>query len=87
VTDEDLVAGIRLLAETTGIFTETAGGATVAGALALSREGRLGPEDEVVLCITGNGLKTVEALQGVLPEAPVISPKIRELEALHGRDL
>jgi threonine synthase len=87
VTDEDLVAGIRLLAETTGIFTETAGGATVAGALALARGGRLGPEDEVVLCITGNGLKTVEALQGVLPEASVIAPKIRELEALYGRDL
>lgn len=87
VSDEDLVAGIRLLAETTGIFTETAGGATVAGAAALARAGRLGPEDEVVLCITGNGLKTVEALQGVLPEAPVIAPKIRELEALYGRDL
>ena len=87
VSDQDLVAGIRLLAETTGIFTETAGGATVAGAVALARAGRLGPEDEVVLCITGNGLKTVEALQGVLPEAPVIAPKIRELEALYGRDL
>jgi len=87
VTDEDLVAGIRLLAETTGIFTETAGGATVAGAVALARQGRFGPEDEVVLCITGNGLKTVEALQGVLPEAPVIAPRIRELEALYGRDL
>ena len=87
VSDQDLVAGIRLLAETTGIFTETAGGATVAGALELARAGRLGPEDEVVLCITGNGLKTVEALQGVLPEAPVIAPNIRELEALYGRDL
>jgi len=87
VSDEDLVAGIRLLAETTGIFTETAGGVTVAGALALAQQGRLRPDDEVVLCITGNGLKTVEALQGVLPEAPVIAPKIRELEALHGRDL
>jgi threonine synthase len=87
VTDEELVGGIRLLAETTGIFTETAGGATVAGAAALARAGRLGPEDEVVLCITGNGLKTVEALQGVLPEAPVIAPRIRELEALYGRDL
>ena len=59
----------------------------MAGAVALARAGRLGPEDEVVLCITGNGLKTVEALQGVLPEAPVIAPKIRELEALYGRDL
>ena len=58
-----------------GIFTETAGGATVAGALALARAGRLGPEDEVVLCITGNGLKTIEALEGALPEAPLIAPK------------
>ncbi|HUF36080.1 MAG TPA: threonine synthase [Gemmatimonadales bacterium] len=86
VSDPDLVAGIRLLAETSGIFTETAGGATVAGALALARAGRLGPDDEVVLCITGNGLKTIEALQGALPEAPVIAPRLRELEALYGRD-
>ena len=87
VSDADLVAGIRVLAETTGIFTETAGGATVAVALALAQAGRLGPEDEVVLCITGNGLKTVEALQGALPEAPVIAPRLKELEALYGRDL
>ena len=45
------------------------------------------PDDEVVLCITGNGLKTVEALQGALPEAPVIAPRLEELEALYGRDL
>ena len=87
VSDAALVDGIRLLAETTGVFTETAGGVTVAGALALASAGRLHPEDEVVLCITGNGLKTVEALQGALPEAPIIAPRIKELEALHGRDL
>ncbi|HEU4954386.1 MAG TPA: threonine synthase [Gemmatimonadales bacterium] len=87
VPDPEIVAGIRLLAETSGIFTETAGGATVAGALALARAGRLRPDDEVVLCITGNGLKTVEALQGALPESPVIAPRLRELEALYGRDL
>jgi threonine synthase len=87
VSDADLVAGIRLLAETTGVFTETAGGVTVAAAQALLQQGRLGPDDEVVLCITGNGLKTVEALQGTLPEAPIIAPRIRELEALHARDL
>jgi threonine synthase len=87
VSDPDIVGGIRLLAETTGIFTETAGGATVSGAIALARAGRLRPDDEVVLCITGNGLKTVEALQGVLPEAPVIAPRLKELEALYGRDL
>jgi threonine synthase len=87
VPDPEIVAGIRLLAESSGIFTETAGGATVAGALALARAGRLRPDDEVVLCITGNGLKTVEALQGALPESPVIAPRLRELEALYGRDL
>jgi len=52
-----------------------------------SSSGRLRPDDEVVLCITGNGLKTVEALQGALPESPVIAPRLRELEALYGRDL
>src|ERR671919_1612002 len=64
VSDADLVAGIRLLAETAGVFTETAGGVTVAAALALARAGRLRPDDEVVLCITGNGLKTIEAMNG-----------------------
>ncbi len=87
VSDTDLVAGIRLLAETTGIFTETAGGVTVAAALALAAQGKLSPDDEVVLCITGNGLKTVEALQGVLPDAPTIAPRLRELEALYASAL
>jgi threonine synthase len=87
VPDEEIVAGIKLLAETSGIFTETAGGATVAGALALAKAGRLGPDDEVVLCITGNGHKTIEALSGALPEAPVIAPRLKELEALHARDV
>ena len=82
VSDEALVAGIRLLAETTGIFTETAGGVTVAAALALALRGELRTDDEVVLCITGNGLKTTEAVRDVLPESPVIAPKVREVSAL-----
>jgi threonine synthase len=82
VTDTVLVAGVRLLAETTGVFTETAGGVTVAGAVALSRGGRLRPEDEVVLCITGNGLKTLEEFEGALPESPVIDARLREVTAL-----
>lgn len=82
VSDEELVKGIRILAEDVGIFTETAGGATVAAALALAGEGRFSPDDEVVLCITGNGLKTVEALQGVLPESPIIDARLREVAAL-----
>jgi threonine synthase len=82
VTDEELSDGIRVLAETTGVFAETAGGVTVAGALALAASGHLRPDDEVVLCITGNGLKTVDAVPDVLSDLPTISPKLRELSAL-----
>ncbi len=82
VSDAELVAGIRLLAETTGVFTETAGGVTVAGALALARAGRLTARDEVVLCITGNGLKTVEAVSPDLPGIPVIEPRVKQVAAL-----
>jgi threonine synthase len=82
VSDDALCAGIRLLAETTGVFTETAGGVTVAAALELARAGRLGPDDEVVLCVTGHGLKTIEAVSGILPEAPVIPPRLREVVTL-----
>ncbi|MGH7510129.1 MAG: threonine synthase [Gemmatimonadales bacterium] len=82
VSDEELSAGIRLLAETSGVFAETAGGVTVAGALALAAGGHLGPDDEVVLCITGNGLKTVDAVPEVLRDLPTIAPRLRELAAL-----
>jgi threonine synthase len=82
VSDEEIVAGIRLLAETTGIFAETAGGVTVAAAVQLACEGRLRPSDEVVLCITGNGLKTLDPLVDALPNAPVIAPKLRDVAAL-----
>jgi threonine synthase len=82
VSDEELVRGILLLAETTGIFTETAGGVTVAATLALAREGRLTSNDEVVLCITGNGLKTTDAVSQALPAPPVIAPRLREVAAL-----
>jgi threonine synthase len=82
VSDAELVEGIRLLAETTGIFAETAGGVTVAAAQQLARTGRLRPDDEVVLCITGNGLKTLDAVAGSLPEAPVIAPRLSAVAAL-----
>ncbi len=82
VSDAEIVAGIRLLAETTGVFTETAGGVTVAAALKLASEKHLGPADEVVLCITGNGLKTTDVVRDVLPESPVVDAKVREVAAL-----
>ena len=82
VSDEEIVAGIRLLAETAGVFTETAGGATVAAAQRLAQGGRLTERDEVVLCITGNGLKTTDVVKDVLPQAPVVDAKVREIAAL-----
>jgi threonine synthase len=78
------VAGIRLLAESTGIFTETAGGATVSAALELAAQGRFRADDEVVLCITGNGLKTADVVRDALGESPIVAPKVREVAALVG---
>jgi len=82
VSDAELVDGIRWLAQDAGVFAETAGGVTAAAALALARSGRLGPEDEVVLCVTGHGLKTLDAVRDALPETPVIAPRLREVAAL-----
>jgi len=82
VSDAELVDGICWLAQDTGVFGETAGGVTAAAALSLARAGRLGGDDEVVLCITGHGLKTIEAVGGALAEAPVIAPRLRDVAAL-----
>jgi threonine synthase len=64
VTDDEIRAGIRLLAETTGIFTETAGGVTTAVLRKLAERGDIGPDERVVLVITGEGLKTLDAVRG-----------------------
>ncbi len=79
---QELIAGIRLLAETSGVFTETAGGVTVAAALALAESRHLNSDDEVVLCITGNGLKTVDVVGDTIRNLPTIAPRLRELTAL-----
>jgi threonine synthase len=82
VSDAEIVVGIRLLAETTGIFGETAAGVTVAAAKKLARDGRLSPDDEVVLCITGNGLKTTEAISGLIEIPEPVAPRLSEVSAL-----
>jgi threonine synthase len=82
VSDDDIRVGIRQLASAAGVFAETAGGTTVAAAFELARAGRLTSDDEVVLCITGNGLKTVDALAGAVPESALVNPKLREVAAL-----
>jgi threonine synthase len=63
VTDDEIRAGIRLLAETTGVFTETAGGVTTATLAKLAERGDIGRDERVVLVITGDGLKTLDAVR------------------------
>ena len=64
VTDDEIRAGIRLLAETTGVFTETAGGVTTAVLRKLAERGEIAADERVVLVITGDGLKTLDAVRG-----------------------
>jgi len=65
-TDDEIIAGVKLLAETEGIFAETAGGVTVACLKRLAESGAIRPDEETVAFITGGGLKTIEAVQGRL---------------------
>jgi threonine synthase len=80
VTDEEVVEGIRLLAECEGIFAETAGGVTTACARKLIASGAIPANESVVLCITGHGLKTQEAVLGKCGEPRLIKPNLREFE-------
>ncbi|MGA7934346.1 MAG: threonine synthase [Kovacikia sp.] len=80
VTDAEIIAGIKLLAETEGIFTETAGGTTVAVLQKLVEAGRIDPAETTVVYITGNGLKTQEAVQGYVGEPLTIEPKLDSFE-------
>ena len=64
VTDDEIIAGIQLLAETEGIFTEPAGGVTVAATKKLIERGALPRDESIVICITGNGYKTAEVMNG-----------------------
>jgi threonine synthase len=80
VSDEEIRAGIKLLAETTGIFTETAGGVTTAVLRKLAERGDIGASERVVLVITGEGLKTLDAARGTF-ETYEIEPSVAAFEA------
>jgi len=82
VTDDEIREGIKLLAECEGIFAETAGGVTVGVARKLIASGRIPANDSVVLCVTGNGLKTLDAVNGHVGHTRDIKPSLREFEAL-----
>jgi threonine synthase len=85
VTDDEIRWGIKLLAETTGIFTETAGGVTTAVLAKLAERGDIDPDERVVVYITGEGLKTLDVARGTF-EAWEIDPNLESFEAASRRD-
>ena len=82
VTDDEIREGIRLLAECEGVFAETAGGVTVGVAKKLIAQGKIAADSSAVLCITGNGLKTLDAVVGHVGETRDIRPSLREFAGL-----
>ena len=86
VTDDEIRDGIRLLAECEGIFAETAGGVTVGVAKKLIASGKIPANDSAVLCVTGHGLKTLDAVVGHVGRTREIRPSLREFETLLNTD-
>jgi threonine synthase len=80
ISDREIVEAIKLVAETEGIFTETAGGVTAGVAQKLILEGRISREETTVVCITGNGLKTTDALAVEFPVTEAIAPRLEAFE-------
>ncbi len=79
-TDDEIIEAIKLLAKTEGLFTETAGGVTLAVCKKLIEEGRIPRNEEIVICITGNGLKTQEAVANRIGKPIIIEPNLKSFE-------
>jgi threonine synthase len=87
VADEEIAEAMVLLGKTEGIWAETAGGVTVAVTRKLIEQGRIPRDEEIVICVTGNGLKTQDAVTGLLAKPAVIKPSLEEFEAVvEGRE-
>lgn len=82
VSDRQIVDAIRLLARTEGIWTEPAGGTTLATTIKLLEQGRIPKDESIVVSITGNGLKTIEAVSAELHLPEVIEPRMSEFDRL-----
>jgi len=79
-SDEEIVEAMKLLAKTEGIFTETAGGVTLACTKKLIQQGRIPPQESIVICITGNGLKTQEAVADKIGQPVIVEPNLNSFE-------
>jgi len=84
-TDREIVEAIRLLARTEGIFTEPAGGTTVAVTKKLIEQGRIPRDESIVICVTGNGYKTLEAVTGDVEQPFTIGSRLGDFDDLYAR--
>jgi threonine synthase len=87
ISDPEIIDSIKLLAQAEGIFAETAGGVTAGVAAKLIEQGRIRPDETTVVCITGNGLKTTDAIVADFPATDAIAPKLEAFEALVAQQL
>ena len=85
VTDEQIVDAIQLLAETEGIFTEPAGGTTLAATIDLVQRGVIARDESIVVCVTGNGYKTAEVVADRLTAPVRLGRAFKEFEAWCGK--
>jgi threonine synthase len=81
-SDAEIISAMKLLAETEGVFAETAGGVTLGATIKLIESGRIPRDESIVISITGNGLKTQECLEGNLVEPSVINASLADFEQL-----
>lgn len=87
VSDPEIIESIKLLAQTEGIFAETAGGVTAGVTAKLIQQGRIRADETTVVCITGNGLKTTDAIAADFPATEAIAPRLEAFEALLAQQL
>jgi threonine synthase len=87
ISDPEIIDAIKLLGQTEGIFAETAGGVTAGVTAKLIEQGRIQPDETTVVCITGNGLKTTDAIAADFPATEAIAPKLEAFEALLAQQL
>jgi threonine synthase len=87
VSDAEMIEGIRLLARTEGIFAETAGGVTIGVLKKLAAAGKIDPDERVVAYVTGNGLKTVDAVADALTPALRVAPTLAAFKAAFERQV